>query len=761
VLQRSRRNQENNLAAIDPETAEAAADTERRSDRRQYDPEPGRPRTTPQDLSSPALLVNRETSQLCFFQRVLEEAQDETVPVLERVKFLSILGSIMSEFFMVRVAGLKQQVAAGVTTHSPDGLTPSDQLAAIRPMVQKLMDESRACLNQALVKLEEAGMRIVDYEMLNDAQKDRARSYFQDSIFPVLTPLAYDPARPFPFISNMSLNLAVIVRDEDGKERFARVKVPSTLPRLIPVSAEIDVAKPAIGARRMRPGPKDGGLPPSHDQGVCLVWLEQVVAAYLAELFPGLQIVDTHVFRVTRDADIEIQELEAGDLLETVEHLVRRRRFGSVVRLVIDHGMPEYIQSILTKNLRISQEDVYQVDLPLAMSNLGSLYGFGRPDLKDPSFVPRDPLGLEQAEGAHIFAAIRRGDILLHHPYESFEPVVEFLETAASDPDVLAIKQTLYRVGRNSPVVAALMEAARNGKEVAVLVELKARFDEESNIEWARALEREGVHVVYGPPKIKVHSKTTLVVRREGNTIRRYVHLSTGNYNAVTATQYTDIGLFTCNEEFGEDASDLFNYLTGYSKHDEYRKLIVAPLNMRRRVEAMIQREIDLAKRGTEARLIFKINSLVDPKMIALLYKASQAGVKCDLLVRGICCLRPGLPGISDNVRVTSIVGRFLEHSRIYYFLNGGSEECYLGSADLMPRNLNRRVEILFPVEDPTLCRRLRDEILETYMRDNVKARLMLSDGRYERVHPSPGEQAVNSQEWFISNAPGHGEKVL
>jgi polyphosphate kinase len=707
------------------------------------------------DVSDPSLLVNRETSQLRFFERVLEEAQDEEVPLLERVKFLSILGSIMSEFFMVRVAGLKQQVAAGVTSRSADGLTPAEQLAAIRPMVQRLLDDSRACFHQVLEQLWQTGMHIVDYENLSKDQKEQARSYFQKDIFPVLTPLAYDPARPFPFISNMSLNLAVIVRDEDGGERFARVKVPSTLPRLIPVSDETEATNSASKRQPRRSADEGGGSATAESAGVCLVWLEQVVAAYLVELFPGVEIVEQHLFRVTRDADIEIQELEAGDLLETVEHLVRRRRFGSVVRLVIDHSMPEYIRSILTKNLRISSEDVYQVDLPLAMSTLGCLYSYDRPDLKDPSFVPRDPVGLEQVEGSIIFAAIRQGDILLHHPYESFEPVVEFLETAASDPDVLAIKQTLYRVGRNSPVVAALLEAARNGKEVAVLVELKARFDEESNIEWARALEQEGVHVVYGPPKIKVHSKTTLVVRREGNAIRRYVHLSTGNYNAVTATQYTDIGLFTCNEEFGEDASDLFNYLTGYSKHDGYRKLVVAPLNLRKRIEAMIQREIDFAEQGADAGLIFKINSLVDPRIIALLYRASQAGVRCHLLVRGICCLRPGMPGISDNIRVTSIVGRFLEHSRVYHFLNGGSEECYLSSADLMPRNLNRRVEILFPVEDPTLCRRLRDEILGTYMRDNVKARVMLPDGLYERVLPAPEEQTVNSQEWFIHNNPG------
>jgi polyphosphate kinase len=479
--------------------------------------------------------------------------------------------------------------------------------------------------------------------------------------------------------------------------------------------------------------------------------LEQVVAAYLMELFPGMEIVESHPFRVTRDAEIAIQEMEAEDLLETVERFVRRRRFGSVVRLVIDRHMPDYIQSILRKNLQLEPEDVYEVDLPLAMSSLGCLYGYDRPDLKDPPFVPVDPVGLEDVEGTPIFEAIRRQDIILHHPYESFEPVVEFLETAARDPDVLAIKQTLYRVGSNSPVVSALLEAAANGKQVAVLVELKARFDEESNIEWARALEREGVHVIYGLLGLKTHSKIALVVRKEGAGIRRYVHLSTGNYNAVTATQYTDIGFFTSREDFGADASDLFNYLTGYSKLREYRKLVVAPLNLRERLEGLIRREIEHVERGERGHLIFKINALVDKKMIQLLYQASQAGVRIDLLTRGICCLRPGIPGISENIRVTSIVGRFLEHSRVYYFHNGGTPECYLGSADLMPRNLDRRVEVLFPVEDPALIERLRCEILDTCMRDNVKARVMQPDGTYERVRPAPGAEPINSQGWFIA----------
>jgi polyphosphate kinase len=533
----------------------------------------------------------------------------------------------------------------------------------------------------------------------------------------------------------MSLNLAVIVRDEEGVEHFARVKVPNTLPRVI-----------KVGESRGR---------------VRLVWLEQVVAAYLADLFPGMQVVESHQFRVTRDAEIAIQELEAEDLLETVERSIRRRRFGSVVRLVIDRDTPESIKAVLEKNLQIGPEDVYEVSLPLAMSDLGSLFSYNRPDMKDDSFVPADPVGLEGLEGPALFAAIRQGDVLLHHPYESFQPVIDFLETAARDPDVLAIKQTLYRVGKNAPIVAALLEAARRGKQVAVLVELKARFDEESNIEWARMLEREGVHVIYGLPGFKTHCKVALVVRREGDGIRRYVHLATGNYNAVTATQYTDLGMFTAREEYGADASDLFNYLTGYSKLRSTRKLLVAPVDFRTGVESLIRREIEHSLNGKKGHLIFKINSLVDKKMIALLYEASRAGVKVELVVRGICCLRPGLPGISENVTVRSIVGRFLEHSRILYFDNDGSPECYLGSADLMPRNLDKRVEVLFPVESPPLVERLRNEILESYLADNVKARLMQSDGSYMRAAPAAGEKPLDCQAHFLALAYGRYDTLL
>jgi polyphosphate kinase len=470
------------------------------------------------------------------------------------------------------------------------------------------------------------------------------------------------------------------------------------------------------------------------------------------KLFPGMKIVEVHPFRVTRDADTVIQELEASDLLESMEQSMRRRRFGSVVRVTVNQDMPTHIREILIDNLELDRNDIYTLEGPLGTSSLIGLHNIDRYDLKDPSFKPSIPAPLRGDDhNADIFSAIRKGDILLHHPYDSFTPVVDFLHQAARDPDVLAIKQTLYRVGRNSPVVKALLEAREQGKQVAVLVELKARFDEESNITWARMLEREGVHVIYGLLGLKTHSKVALVIRKEGEHIRRYVHMATGNYNAVTAQLYGDLGMFTCDEQIGADATDLFNYLTGYSAKKDYRKLLVAPINLREGMEALIQHEVDLQRQGVQGRLIFKMNSLVDPHMIKLLYQASQAGVQVDLNVRGMCCLRPGLPGVSDNIRVSSIVGRFLEHSRIYYFHNGGNELVYLGSADLMPRNINRRVEVLFPVADPHLIRYLRDDVLAVYLADNVKTRRMLPDGAYERVKPDRSEKPINSQIWLLN----------
>ena len=681
--------------------------------------------------------LNRELSLLSFFRRVLEEALDERNPLLERVKFLAIVGIDLAEFFMVRVAGLKQQIEAGVIELSIDGLTPAQQMAAVREVARQLMNDARDCLHRLLPLLGAAGVYILDFAALDEAQKAHVKQYFDVTVFPVLTPLAYDPGRPFPHISNMSLNLAILLLDEGGNRRFARVKVPNTLPRLLKVS-------PPAGAP---------AVPGQDSREKYLVWLEQVIIEHLPRLFPGMKVLEAHPFRVTRDAEMEIQDLEAEDLLESVERGVRERRFGSVVRLTVDLAMPEDLKKLLAENLGLEADDIYTMRSPLGTSDLIQLCALDRHDLKDPPFVPVVPPALILSEG-DIFSAIRSHDVLLHHPYDSFSPVVEFLQTAARDPDVLAIKQTLYRVGHNSPVVQALLEAARRGKQVAVLVELKARFDEESNIEWAKALESEGVHVVYGLLGLKTHSKTALVVRKEGDSIRRYVHLATGNYNPVTAQTYTDLGLFTCDEDMGADATDLFNYLTGYSAKKDYRKFLVAPINLRTGIESLIRREIDRHQKGEQAHLIFKVNSLVDKPMIRLLYNASQAGLRVDLIVRGMCCLRPGVPGLSENIRVISIVGRFLEHSRIYYFRNGGNEQIYLGSADLMPRNLDRRVEVLFPVENPKLIRQLRDQVLAVYLADNVKAREMQADGTYVRVKPHEGVASVDSQSWLTCRRP-------
>lgn len=686
------------------------------------------------DLDDPALFINRELSQLEFQRRVLEEAQDERNPLLERVKFLSIVGSNLDEFFMVRVAGLLKQVDAGVFDVTPDGMTPAEQLAAIRKTAYQLMIRARECLRDDLLPaLRKAGIFVLDYKELTERQKTIVDAYFNQVVFPVLTPLAFDPGHPFPFISNLSLSLAVLIRDRQGKEHFARVKVPDTLPRLVPIKRSSGGVK------------KDGTVPYNH----YFVWLEQLIAANLSVLFPGMEVLEAYPFRVTRDADMAIQELEAADLLESMEQTVRQRRFGAVVRLTINESMPTRLREILIENLEIDRNDVYALEGPLGLSDIISLYNIDRYDLKDAPFKPAVPPALRNDE-ENIFAAIRQGDVLLHHPYDSFSPVVDFLRQAARDPDVLAIKQTLYRVGKRPPVVDALLEAAENGKQVAVLVELKARFDEESNIGWAKTLEKEGVHVIYGLLGLKTHSKVALVVRKEGDTIRRYLHMATGNYNAVTAQLYEDLGMFTCDEEMGADATDLFNYLTGYSAKDDYRKLLVAPVNLRSKMEALIQREIECQRRGEQGHLIFKVNAIVDPAMIKLLYRASQAGVRVDLLARGICCLRPGLPGISENIQVLSVVGRFLEHSRIYYFRNGGNEEVYLGSADLMPRNIDRRVEVLFPVMDKLLIRQIRDDVLFMYFKDNLKARRMMPDGSYKRVVPSKGDEPFSVQEWLI-----------
>jgi polyphosphate kinase len=705
-------------------------------------PEDLKVRFDAQNLDNPINYINRELGLLEFQRRVLEEAQDEDNPLLERVKFLAIVGSNLDEFFMVRVGGLVMQNESGMTELSMDGLTPAEQLAGIRRMSKELMEESRITFHEALKPaLEEAGIHILNYEELNEKQKETVDAYFKEVVFPVLTPLAFDPGHPFPHISNLSLNLAVLIKDREGIHHFARVKVPATLPHLLPI-------KRSSGGVR-----KDGTVPYHH----YFVWNSQVIMANLSELFPGMEVLEVHPFHVTRNADMEIQELEAVDLLETMEESVRKRRFGRVVRLLVNKNMPDYIREILEENLEMDPKDVYYMDTPLSLSALMQLTSIDRYDLKYRPFVPATPPALKvnaDDPSVSIFSMIRSKNILFHHPYESFTPVVEFLRAAARDPKVLAIKQTLYRVGSNSPVVEALLEARRDyGKQVAVLVELKARFDEESNISWAKMLEQEGVHVTYGLVGLKTHCKICLVVRKEGEHIRRYVHLGTGNYNHVTAQLYEDIGMFTCDEQIGADATDMFNYLTGYSLKEDYRKLLVAPINLRRQFEKLILQEMENQNKGERGHIIFKMNSLVDPPLIKLLYQASQAGVKVDLIVRGICSLRPGIKGMSENIRVMSILGRFLEHSRIYYFRNGGKPLIYLGSADLMPRNLNRRVEVLFPVEDSAMVRHIQTHILKTLLEDNVKARVMLPDGTYRHLHPRSERTARDAQKTFLQAA--------
>jgi polyphosphate kinase len=691
----------------------------------------------------PALLVNRELSLLAFQGRVFEEARDPANPLLERVRFLSIVASNLDEFFMIRVAGIEQQVASGVTEPSVDGLTPSQQLAEIRREALRLTRALVSCWQDELrPQLDAAGVHVLDHPQLDARQTGHARTYFDEMVMPVLTPLAFDPGRPFPHISNLSLNLAVLV-DDDGAERFARIKVPDTLPRLVPIG------------RGTGGGPAHGA---SH-RSQAFVWLEQLVAANVDRLFPGVRVKGVFPFHVTRDAEMELQELEAADLLASVEHGVRERRFGSVVRLVVTPSMPDLVRDLLVQNLEVDIRDVHAVEGPLALSGLAALASFDRSDLKFPPAFPAMPARLARGD-EDLFTTVRRQDVLVHHPFESFAPVVDFLRSAARDPNVLAIKTTLYRVGRNSPVVEALLEANQNRKQVAVLVELKARFDEESNIGWARALEADGVHVIYGLLGLKTHSKVALVVRREGDRLARYVHLSTGNYNAVTATAYTDLGLLTSDPEIGEDATQLFNYLTGYAHPKDFRRLLVAPVNLRERLRELIERESAHAREGRGGHLVFKMNALSDEGMIEAIVRAAGAGVKVELLVRGICCLRPGVAGATENVRVTSIVGRFLEHSRIFWFRNAGAEEVYLGSADLMRRNLSRRVEVLFPVTDPALVRHLRDDVLAAYLADNVRARRMRSDGTYERIHPLDGEAAVDAQARLLlaAAAPAPGD---
>jgi polyphosphate kinase len=673
---------------------------------------------------SESLLLNRELSWIEFNSRVLEEALDETQPLLERLKFLAIFSTNLDEFFMVRVSGLQEQLEANPLLLSPDGLSPASQLRLISERLRPLLERQMECLReQVLPGLEKYGVKIVPYAKLTRAERGELRAFFTERVFPVLTPLSYDPSHPFPNISNISLNLGTLVKpeDADGEEaKFARIKLPPNVPRLIPLSSG----------------------------GYRFVLLEEVVAAHIGTLFPGMRVEECQPFRITRNADIEIEEDEAGDLLKTVEKQLRQRRFDFGVRLEFAAGMSRGMVALLRRALELEERDVYAIDGMLNIPDLLALYKLDLPDLKDRPFAPATPAALRASE--NIFDAVRQQDVLLHHPYDSFAPVVEFIRAAATDPNVLAIKQTLYRIGHDSPLVRALIEAAERGKQVVVLVELKARFDEENNIIWARKLEQAGVHVVYGVIGLKTHAKLALVVRQEGGVLRRYVHLGTGNYNPATARVYSDLCLFTADADFGADVSELFNYLTGYSRQEQFRKLLVAPVNLRQQLIALIRREVLHHEAGRPAGIVAKCNSLTDTELVQELYAASRAGVSVDLIVRGVCCLRPGLPDHSATVRVGSIVGRFLEHSRAYRFVNGGDDEIYLGSADFMSRNLDRRVEVLFPVADERLKERVRREVLDAALADNVKMRWLQADGTYVR-RAVPDEQPHGYQDFLLS----------
>jgi len=673
------------------------------------------------DLRDPSLYINRELSWLEFNRRVLHEALDPRTPLLERLKFLGIFSSNLDEFYQVRVAGLKRQVSAGIVERTADGMTPEAQLHAITEIVRDLVRRHRRCLHEDLLpQLADRGLVLhPSVADLRREERERLDTYFHANVFPVLTPLAVDPGHPFPYISNLSLSLAVVLRGADGDERFARVKVPKILPRWVPLIAPNE-----------------------------FVPLEEVIGANLESLFPGVEILGWYTFRITRNTDLQIaDDDEADDLLSLIQEEVRNRRFAEVVRIEVHASMPASLRQLLLAEFSEQQEpparpltaeDLYEVPGLLDAADLLSLATLDLPELKDPPFHPGTQPRL--APPRNIFDVIREGDILLHHPYDSFATSVErFIQTAADDPDVLAIKLTLYRTGGDSSLARVLAHAAERGKQVAVLIELQARFDEENNISWAKRLEDVGVHVSYGVAGLKTHTKVMLVVRREGDGMRRYVHLGTGNYHPKTSRVYTDFGLFSCNPELGADLTDLFNVLTGFASPTQYRKLIVAPRGMRESFLMMIHREIQYARSGAPARILAKMNALVDSEIIAALYEASRAGVEVDLIVRGICCLRPGVPGVSDRIRVISIVGRFLEHSRAFWFLNGGQEEVYIGSADWMPRNLDRRIEAVAPVEDPTHRTAIRDLLLLMWS-DNRQAWELQADGSYRQRMASSGE---------------------
>lgn len=684
-----------------------------------------------------ATLINRDVSLIEFFRRVLDEGLDTSQPVLERLKFLAIFSTNLDEFFQIRVSGLKEKLGREVGA-SPDGLTLNELLAEIRTSVLELSDTQINCLrSEILPELRTNKIVVESYAELADEEKAALDEHFRKKIYPVLTPQAVDPTHPFPYISGGSLNLALIVRPklnkrvaralkQTGEEFFVRIKIPAFVPRFVPVGDETER----------------------------FVLAEELIAANVHMFAPESKPENCHIFRITRDADIDLREAEANDLLESMEQNLKARRFGDVVRLEVSKSMPQDMVDYLIESLEITGDDVYAIDGPINIADFWALIDINRPDLKSRPFEIRKPRVFDL--GQSTFDLIKQNDILLHHPYMPYSIITDFIREAVEDPDVLAIKICLYRIGEDSPIAPLLIEASERGKQVTALIEIKARFDEANNIEWGKRLERAGVHVVYGLLGLKTHAKTTLIVRREGDELKRYVHLATGNYNPATSTVYTDLGLLTVDDEIGADVLELFNYLTVYSPPSDIQKLLIAPLNLRDRMTEMIERESENARNGKPASIIAKINRLADSEIVNKLYEASQAGVQIDLIVRGICTLRPGVPGLSENIRVRSIVGRLLEHSRIYYFENGGTSEIYIGSSDWMPRNLDRRVEVLAPIRNGEIKRFLTDEYLASYLRDNVKARELTSDGRYRRLSANNGDEPFDAQTSFQ-----HGPRIL
>ncbi|HTI42570.1 MAG TPA: polyphosphate kinase 1 [Vicinamibacterales bacterium] len=712
----------------DSVATDARSATERRT-QRQARPAPAPAatgaRTDPADLKNPALYINRELSWLEFNERVLAQARDVSHPLLERVKFLAITGTNLDEFFMIRVATTLKKLREEIEDVAPDGYNTEQQLEAMRARARRMLSDQAATWVELRTLLEKELICFLDEDAWTPAAREYLSGYFSREICPVLTPLAFDPGHPFPFISNLSKNFAVVVR-HGGRTKFARVKVPDVLPRFIALPQAIS------------PGP-----------GTTYVFIEDVIRVNIQELFTGTQVKGAYLFRIIRDTDLEIEEDEADDLLESIDRSLRQLRRGAISLLHVEAGMPTRVLNILAENFEVSDEVVLRTQDRLGFGDWSQLARLHRPELKDAPFSSHSIWRTDE-DPEVIFDQIRYQDILVHHPFQSFASVEAFLRAAVEDAHVTAIKMTLYRIGSNSPLIPLLIAAAEAGKQVAVLVELKARFDERNNIQWAKRLESHGIHVVYGFTNLKTHAKLCLVVRQEAGGIQRYVHTGTGNYNPDTAKMYTDLGLFTADPDIVNDVSDVFNYLTGYSNQKEFRAMIVAPVQLRQRLKELIEREIEHAQAGRPSRMMIKVNAITDDQVIRLLYRAAQAGVSMDLMVRGICCLRPGVPGVSDNIRVRSIVGRFLEHSRIYWFHNNGQEEMYIGSADLMERNLDRRVETLSPVKDIEILEHLRDVVLHSYLQDTERAMVLDSAGHYSKPESATGP--FNSQQFLLQH---------